>query len=283
MRTAMMVARLGTVRAASAVLGVHRATVTRHIDALEYELGSKLFLRHRAGYTPTSEGNELRRLAESAERLVNDFFEGSSERQDELTGTVVLSSLASNAQFLMPAIQAFCLQNPMVKVQYRAECELPQLELGEAHIAMHSGLPPTHPDYVVVPYCKIDLGLYGHRKYLSKYGVPFEPAELIEHQFVGLQSSTGGIDVVNLLGVPPENLKFVTNDPLIAVDALEAGIGLGVASANDLANSQDVIEVFPRPKALQSSVWLVTHVDLHRTRLVQAILSHLKATAPRLS
>jgi DNA-binding transcriptional LysR family regulator len=38
-KTSYQVARLGTVRAAADVLGIHRATVIRHIDALEAELG----------------------------------------------------------------------------------------------------------------------------------------------------------------------------------------------------------------------------------------------------
>ena len=48
-RTAFQVARLGTVSGAADVLGVHHATVIRHIDALEKRLGSKLFQRHARG------------------------------------------------------------------------------------------------------------------------------------------------------------------------------------------------------------------------------------------
>ena len=50
-KAAYQVARLGTVSAAAEVLGVHRATVIRHIDALEAELGGTLFHRHNTGYT----------------------------------------------------------------------------------------------------------------------------------------------------------------------------------------------------------------------------------------
>ena len=56
LRTAMVVARSGTVSAASIELGVHRATVMRHVDALEAAFGSKLFLRHSRGYTLTEAG-----------------------------------------------------------------------------------------------------------------------------------------------------------------------------------------------------------------------------------
>ena len=52
-KTALHVARIGTVSGAADVLGVHHATVIRHIDALEEQLGVKLFQRHPRGYTAT--------------------------------------------------------------------------------------------------------------------------------------------------------------------------------------------------------------------------------------
>ena len=55
-RTAYQVAKMGTVSGAAEVLGVHHATVIRHVDALEAHLGVKLFQRHARGYTATEAG-----------------------------------------------------------------------------------------------------------------------------------------------------------------------------------------------------------------------------------
>ena len=56
-RTAYQVARLGTVSGAAEVLGVHHATVIRHIDALEGRLGAKLFFNGmRAATRPPRQG-----------------------------------------------------------------------------------------------------------------------------------------------------------------------------------------------------------------------------------
>ena len=59
MRTAFQVARLGTVSGAAEVLGVHHATVIRHIDALEGRLGIKLFQRLTREVVLTAEGAQL--------------------------------------------------------------------------------------------------------------------------------------------------------------------------------------------------------------------------------
>ena len=66
-RTALHVARLGTVSAAAEALGVHHATVIRHVDALEARLGARLFQRHARGYAPTEAGRDLLGVAQDAE------------------------------------------------------------------------------------------------------------------------------------------------------------------------------------------------------------------------
>jgi DNA-binding transcriptional LysR family regulator len=47
----------------------------------------------------------------------------------------------------------------------------------------------------------------------------------------------------------------------------------------DAANYPDLVEVMPPRPEWEASLWLVTHVDLHRTLKVQALLSHLKEAA----
>ena len=69
-RTAYQVAQMGTVSGAAEVLGVHHATVIRHIDALEGRLGVKLFQRHARGYTATEAGEDLLRVNWLSPRLI---------------------------------------------------------------------------------------------------------------------------------------------------------------------------------------------------------------------
>ena len=61
--TAYWVARTGTVSGAAKRLGVHRATVNRHIDVLEVAIEARLFLRHRRGYELTDVGREFLQVA----------------------------------------------------------------------------------------------------------------------------------------------------------------------------------------------------------------------------
>jgi DNA-binding transcriptional LysR family regulator len=47
----------------------------------------------------------------------------------------------------------------------------------------------------------------------------------------------------------------------------------------DGASDTNLVEVLPTRAEWDSPLWLVTHVDLHRTRKVQAFLAHLKEAA----
>jgi len=73
LRTAHQVAKLGTVSAAAQTLGLHRATINRHIDLLEAEIGGKIFIRHARGYTLTEIGQDVLRVAHKTEELINDL------------------------------------------------------------------------------------------------------------------------------------------------------------------------------------------------------------------
>ena len=92
-RTAYTVARLGTVSAAAESLGIHRATVIRHIDALEAALGSRLFQRHARGYTPTEAGLDLERVARSTHEQLDQFAARARGREAAITGELIVTRL----------------------------------------------------------------------------------------------------------------------------------------------------------------------------------------------
>ncbi|MEM1387431.1 MAG: LysR family transcriptional regulator [Pseudomonadota bacterium] len=277
MRTAMTVAQLGSVRAASTALGIHRATVTRHIDALEADLGIRLFLRHAEGYAVTADGEALKRLADSTDRLVESFMAEATISPDDLSGSLTISLLASNAPLVMPAIDAFCRDHPNVQINLLAESGLSRLELGQADIALRTGPKPDNPDYVVVPFQREPVGLFGHRRYFDGAELPRSVEDLTMHRLIGTRSAGGTIDVCARFDVPKEALTLVTNDPSIALRAVEAGMGLGILYGSDGSLGAPLIEVLVQSERRTSDVWIVTHVDLHRTTLLQTVLQYLRA------
>ena len=97
MRTAYTVARLGTVSAAAQALGLHRATVVRHIDALEAALGGRLFQRHPRGYTTTEAGDDVLPIAATTDEQFRDLRGRMRGAHAAASGALVVTSTAPPA------------------------------------------------------------------------------------------------------------------------------------------------------------------------------------------
>ena len=61
--------------------------------------------------------------------------------------------------------------------------------------------------------------------------------------------------------------------------AILAGAGIGFLPAFEADLHPELVEVHPHQNEWSGPLWLVTHVDLHRTTKVQTFLSFLKAAA----
>ena len=277
-RTAFQVARLGTVSGAAEVLGVHHATVIRHIDALEARLGVKLFQRHARGYTATEAGADLLRVAQATDDQFGQLAGRIKGRGTEVSGDLVVTSLAGLSQSVAPLLVAFQRQYPEVIVRYLTGDRLFRLEYGEAHVAIRAGTVPDQPDNVVQPLKTFETGAYASRDYVDRYGVPAGPEDYPKHRFVGPEDpdSRAPFNIWLRENVPAAAISFRCTDVFSANAAVMAGAGIGFLDAREAGLYPDLVEIHaPRPE-WSGPLWLVTHVDLHRTTKVQALLQFIK-------
>ena len=280
-RTAYHVARIGTVSGAADALGVHHATVIRHIDALERRLGVKLFQRHSRGYTPTEAGVDLLHVAQATDDQFTQLVGRIRGSGETVTGELVVTSLTSVAPKLVPALTRFRAEHPAVVVRYLTGDRVYRLEYGEAHVAIRAGAAPEQPDNVVQPFSRQEVGLYASRSYLDRHGSPQSEAELVEHFFVGSDDPASRAPFHRWVreAIPAERVVFRGNDNRILRDAIVAGVGLGPVATWEAARFPELVQVVPPRPDWSAPLWLVTHVDLHRTAKVQTLLRFLKAEA----
>ena len=185
-RTAWQVARLGTVSGAADVLGVHHATVIRHIDALEGRLGVRLFQRHARGYTATDAGRELLDVAQGAsDRFDQLAARIKGQRRETVTGELIVTAISGIPDLLTPAVTSFQADHPGLMIRLLTDMRLFRLNSGEAHVAIRAGAKPDEPDYVVQKFVNLRVALYGSRDYLARHGIPASEADLDGHCFVG--------------------------------------------------------------------------------------------------
>lgn len=276
-RTAYQVARMGTVSGAAEVLGVHHATVIRHIDAIEGRLGVKLFQRHARGYTATEAGADLLRVAQATEDQFNQLSGRLKGQGDEVTGELVVTSLASLSPLLVPALAEFQATHPGLIVRFLTGERLFRLEYGEAHVAIRAGSAPDQPDNVVQRFADLPVAMYASRDYITEHGRP-EPEMFARHHFVGADDPDSRAPFAKWLQahVPQEAVTFRCNSGEATHEAILAGAGIGFMAVWEAARHPGLVQVMPPQDDWSGALWLVTHVDLHRTNKVQSFLRHLK-------
>jgi DNA-binding transcriptional LysR family regulator len=280
-RTAYHVARLGTVSGAAEVLGVHHATVIRHIDALEKRLGARLFQRHARGYTPTEAGRDLLSVAQTTEEQFAHLSSRIKGQGETVSGELVVTSIAGISDLLTPVMVSFQDRFPDVRVRFLTDMRVFRLDYGEAHVAIRAGSGAEEPDNVVQPLVRIQTGLYAARSYVERHGKPASETEFDRHHFVCTDAEVTRAPFHRWLRatVAPENITYAATEPAALEAAVRQGAGIGFLSAYRGAEDPDLVEVLPPRPEWESQLRIVTHVDLHRTRKVQAFLSHLKDCA----
>ncbi|PWE27726.1 LysR family transcriptional regulator [Pararhodobacter marinus] len=275
-RTAWQVARAGTVSGAAEILGVHHATVIRHIDALEARLGVKLFQRHARGYTPTEAGNALAQVG----RVTDEQFAQLGTRLTGvgtgIEGDLVITTLPGIVPLLRPALLTLNKTYPDLVLRVKTERRVLRLEYGEAHVALRAGNRPTEPDNVVQPLLTCPVSLYASPAYLEEHGRPADVSELQHHRFVAEELDDNRAPFAQWFARldPAPHVVFRSNEAEARRVAIADGLGLGFLFGEE--DAEDLVQVMPSRPEWDFTIWLVTHVDLHRTPKVQAAVSVIK-------
>ena len=279
-RTAFQVARIGTVSGAAEALGVHHATVIRHVDALEQRLGTKLFQRHPRGYTPTEAGQQILAVGQATEDQFSQLAARIAGAGEEVSGELIVTSVLTLSGMVLPALKRLIEEHPALRLRYLTDARVFRLEYGEAHIAVRAGNRPTEPDNVVQPLAPLQVALFASKEYLADHGKPEDETARQGHRFIANDSREGRAPYLSWLAamIPEQQVVFRANDHEAQWAAIREGIGMGFLPVVEARMDPLLEEVMPPREEWAASVWLVTHVDLHRTPKVQAALRVLKET-----
>ena len=169
----------------------------------------------------------------------------------------------------------------LVVVRFLTGDRLFRLEYGEAHVAIRAGSVPDQPDNVVQPFVKQRVALYASRSYVERHGAPKDLADMANHFFVGADDPNSRAPFMRWMRehIPAENIVFRSGDFHALRRAIIEGAGIGFMFQLQARELDDMVEILPPQDDWTSPLWLVTHMDLHRTTKVQAFLTVLKEAA----
>jgi DNA-binding transcriptional LysR family regulator len=271
-RIFLALTRQPSLRAAARSLGIDQATVGRRLNALEAELGAKLFLRARDGYLLTAAGEAAlgaARRMETAALELRSKIEGQDENPTGLVRVTSSDSIA--AEYLLPAIARLQQRWPQIRVDLEVSAELLNLGRRQADIALRNVRPDT-PDLVVRRVAAWPVGLFASAAYLDRCGAPAPEDELRGHQLVAYGPYLAQAPAPTAADVPARHARIAlaVNSSLLLRKAVAAGIGMGEMPVQ-MGEREGLVRVWPgRHRARAHEVWLVMHPDLQRTARVRA-------------
>jgi len=159
----LAVARLRSMTAAAAELGIAQPTLTKSIRSLEQELGVKLFQRLARGVEPTDVGLSLVRHAESISVQVQDALAEIGSLSGGAVGTVKIGAGPAWLRRHLPlAVARTVARNPGIRVRIEGgfdDALLRALRRGEVDFAV-AELPSveTSQDLNILPLTSDRLG-----------------------------------------------------------------------------------------------------------------------------
>ena len=117
-------------------------------------------------------------------------------------------------------------------------------------------------------------------QYVRTTGVPESVGDLKAHLFVvpSAQKAPKLFRRWITKHVKPHQFALCSSHPSVNSEAISSGLGLGFISDLGVNGRTDFHQIPPSNEAWSVQLWLVTHIDLHRTAKVQAMLHCLKAT-----
>ncbi|MEM1191190.1 MAG: LysR family transcriptional regulator [Pseudomonadota bacterium] len=283
LRTALYVHELGTVSAAAEALGVHRATVIRHIDTLEEQFGTPMFRRHAQGYTATDVCSEALVAVKQAEKLLslaNGKVRGAKPVLDKRT--VAISVVPSAMSLVAPGISEFLAEHPEVRVNLENSERILRLDSGEADLVVRAGARPQEPGVVIEHLLRCSIGLYATEEYLRKQGASEPLANLNDHTFIGP-------DAGKLMpfaawarrNLPRDGFRVLVGSGDVAQEATLAGMGIGLLPDFIGRRFPQLRLLKTLPEAMDESLWLATHVDSNHPELVAKLIRFMQQCAVR--
>lgn len=148
LRTFEAVARLLNFRAAAQELALTQPAVSRQIQGLEDEVGTRLFLRHTRAVELTSAGAQL--LAAVSQALPRLDAAVRQIRQSAGRHTVALTTFASFASlWLIPRMEQFQREHPDIDIRIDASDAPVDLDLADVDLALRHGPAARMPPHAI--------------------------------------------------------------------------------------------------------------------------------------
>ncbi len=276
-RSFLATAETGSLSAAARQLGLTQPTLGRHIQELEQILGLTLFVRSQKGLVLTEAGEDLIDTARSMRESADAFLLVATGRGETVSGTVRVTASEMVATHVLPEVLlGIRRDHPEIQFEIEASNLVGNLTRRDADIAIRM-VRPTQPDLVARRVNAYAIGLFGATAYVERRGRPRTPADLIDHDLIGLDRDDAIIRGFAAGGLAIDRTDFALrcDDHAVCWAMMTAGLGLafGPVWLGERTPGVERIRLPFRVPALE--MWLCTHREVATSRRLRLVMDAL--------
>ena len=282
LRVFLAVARAGQFLSAARHLKLDHATVGRRITALERSLHARLLDRRTTGVLLTEAGQRLLAAAERIETEVLQASAALSNTDVQLSGNVRIGAPDGLSTYYVAGLCADLLErHPAITVQLVPTPQAIAISRREVDIAIVLEKPEAGR-FVTRKLTDYSLGIFATRAYIDRRGIPLRPGDLKHHRLVGYVEDFIYSPALNyvreLFEDTPTNFQCAS--AVGQLEAVRAGLGLGVVHHFVARSHDDLVPIFPERRALRS-YWIVEHKDTRGLGRIRAVHDFLLRSVER--
>jgi DNA-binding transcriptional LysR family regulator len=274
------VAESGSFSKCAEALRLGQPTISKVIDALESELGAKLFNRSTRTITLTEEGKailqEARKVVDCYEELVQ-----SADAKSAAQGIVrVTCPVAFGSLYLIPRLKRFNKEFPQIKIHLQMTDKFLDLTEHDVDVAFRIG-ELTDDNYVAKRIGRLARIAVAHQEYLDKNAPPKTLNDLKQHCCIIVgkneatarwsgKSKTGQAFSIEVQG------PYSIDSFLGLKYAVESGLGIGLAVKlifeNDGKLPQHLIPVLPQLQFQPLPLHILFKQSRHLPKRVRTVI-----------
>ena len=123
----------------------------------------------------------------------------------------------------------------------------------------------------------VGLGIYAHRGYLVRFGTPTNMDALLRAHLIGFDRDDHSARSVTqaILPITREMFTFRSDNDVAQLEAIKAGLGMGVVQKGIARRSPDLVPVLEDALAINMDVWLAVHEDQRHQPAISTVFEGL--------
>ncbi len=272
----------GSLLGAAKVLNTSQPTVGRHVAELESQLGVVLFERTGRGLQPTAVALTLADSARAMESGALQLGRRLSSAQTQVQGTVRITASQPVANALLPSILARMREAlPEIQIELVSSNTVSNLLRREADIAVRM-VQPEQGTLIAKKLGNVSVGVYAHKSYLTRHGIPQQPEDLFHHAMIGYDADETMIRGFANYGhvMTKESFALRSDDLMVQWQAVLAGCGIGFVADYMGRTQSDLVKLLPMLVIPPLPMWLAVHREIRSSQRIRAVFDYLATALP---